>query len=282
VILADFNISKYRYDISELNKYKIMTISHRPPEIALAILNNKWYNYDERIDVWSLCVVLSYLITGKSFYSFLTDGYLKIDPTILFDADKLIITMNHFIKIYEKKSLEYLKFYKKIIFMGIAPYETRLTFTCINTYIHKHEYKNKNTLVQHNSDPSRTHTINMESQNILVEDSNHKIADVVLSTNSKDFKNTIITHIHNEMQNHNLVMQYFQKFYIKMVYNNFEFSNISIVSLYILSALLVTDESIVINDYLIKLKKITDEKITKNFIELSIIKIIKFNDFILN
>ena len=294
VVLADFNISRYRYDISELNKYKIMTITHRPPEIAFAILNSKWCNYDERVDVWSLCVVLSYLITGKSFYSFLTDGYLKIDPTILFDADKLIIAMNHFIKIFEKKSLMHLKFYKKIIFMGIASYENRLSFTYINTYMYKYTQENNvsystphivrhiNIDIIHNSVPSRTRTIDKKSQNTSIKKTNHKITDITPTNYTKDFKNIIITNIHNEMKNHNLVMQYFQKLYCKMSYNNFEFSNISIISLYILSALLVTDESIIMDDYIVLINKVMDEKLTKNSIELTIIKIIKFNDFTLN
>jgi serine/threonine protein kinase len=272
VILADFNISKYRYDILELNKYKIMTITHRPPEISSAILNNRHCSYDERIDVWSICIVLTYLITGQSFYEFLTDGYLTIDPMMLYDTGKIIIALRHFIKIYTDKNLKHLRFYIKIIFMGIKPYECRSNFNQIFTYMKNYISKISPTDI---------------SRKISLEDIpiNNNLYHPIDSNNTPSpvshmvLKKTVIFNIHTELQNNSIVIEYFYKFYTKMLNNNFEFSNAGIISLYIFAAILVTDESVSINKYISVSNKLFDEKMTKNVIELMIIKIIKFNEY---
>lgn len=263
VILADFNISKYRYDIKELSKYKIMTITHRPPEISYAILNNIRYNYDERIDVWSLCTLLSYLITGKSFYSFINDGYLKIFPDMIYDVNKLIISMIHFIKIYENKNLEYLNFYKKIIFMGIKSYESRSSFIDIYNILNRYiEKKNINIILfKQNNDISTPYTYNYRGINL---------------------KTSIISIIHNDLQNHDSVINYFYKFYNKMYYDKFNFTNISIVSLYILTALLLLDGNLSIDNYINIISfNVNDININREIVEMSIIKIMKFNNYLL-
>lgn len=138
LVLADFNISKYKYNSSP-KRAAVMTESHRSPEIwaAMSDAANK-INYNEKIDVWGFCIILTYVITSKSFYTFLTDSFLKLDESILFDAKKIRIVLEHFLKIYASE-LQHIQFFKKIIFMGIAPYDTRASlldiYTEFQTYI---------------------------------------------------------------------------------------------------------------------------------------------------
>jgi serine/threonine protein kinase len=133
LVLADFNISKYKYDI--MQRGDIMTSTHRSPEIWRSMKNKKQLEYDERVDVWSFCVVLVYLITNHSFYEFLTNGYLKIDKTIVYSTTKMKIVMDHFINIYSMDNIVHIDFFKKIINMGIRPYSTRCTFNEIQNAI---------------------------------------------------------------------------------------------------------------------------------------------------
>jgi serine/threonine protein kinase len=138
VILADFNISSINYYVHSLKKVNINTRSHRSPEICKAIYNNNKINYGEKTDVWSFCIVVSFLITNRSFYSFLNDGYLQISPNIMHNVNKLLIAMKHFLKIYANNKLKYITLYKKIIFMGIVHINDRCTFQNIFDVINKY------------------------------------------------------------------------------------------------------------------------------------------------
>ena len=144
--MADFGISKYKYNIPDTCRSDVITISHKPPELQG---DTKISSYDERIDVWSFCVVLTYLITGKSLYAFILNGYTGICDDILTNINKLKIAINHFLLIYVNPALYHMELYKKILKHGLTSYKNRCTFTKINeicyTYTtdHKLDYYNK-------------------------------------------------------------------------------------------------------------------------------------------
>lgn len=265
VVLADFNISKYKYKIKEINTYKIITISHRPPEISYAILKKKHYDYDERVDVWSFCIVLTYLITGKVFYKFLSDGYLKIDPSIIYDVDKIIIALNHFISIYEYTHLKYMELYKKLIFMGIRQYEERATFKDLLNEINKEQYSKYLCNITH---------FNMKTPSQILF--------------KRNIENQIVKNIHNISKNHDVVLLVYYKFYQYMKKKYESFLNIHHISLYILTAALILDENISINQYIniinhleLPSSTINIKEITKDLIENTIINIMKINEYTL-
>jgi serine/threonine protein kinase len=128
IVLTDFGISKYKYNISAICGTDVITVSHRPPELY----GEKKLEYDERIDVWSFCIVLTYLLTGKSLYAFLLKGYTGICDDILSKITKLKIAITHFLKIYTNKQLIHLELYKKILKHGLTSYEKRYTFQGIS------------------------------------------------------------------------------------------------------------------------------------------------------
>lgn len=260
VVLADFNISKYKYQTQSINNYKIMTISHRSPEISNAILNNKHFNYDERIDVWSFCVVISFLITGKSFYSFLTDGYLLIDNNIIYNVEKMIIIMKHFIKIYASKKLKHIDLYKKIIFMGIKSYHYRSTFMDLHNeikcYITKKNLTYKLNDFYYNRSPEQP--------------LNNKIIE----------KSILIRKLHSVLGYNNIVIVTYYKFYNNMISQNFVFNDSTLVALYIISALLILDEIISIDLIIhILINTFENDKISKKLLEIEIIDIFKVNKY---
>ena len=262
IVLADFNISKYKYNIQSINKFNIMTISHRSPEISKAIFDKKHLNYDERIDMWSFCIMLSFLITGKTFYSFLTDGYLLIDNKILYDADKMAIVMAHFLKVYNPK-LKYVDLYKKIIFMGLTKYKVRASFDdiiqVINEYIIINNLKYK------------------------IYENSYSISSPEQVFNPKLISNlALIKNLHNVSQYNTIVIVTFFKFYNKMKIHKFEFNNINTIALYTLSALFLIEEIPNIIDNILNIltnQTLMEEKINKSLIELEIINIIKFNNY---
>lgn len=135
MVLCDFGISKYGYKHNKYKQVKILTASHRPPEIWVAMSKKLPMDYDERVDVWAFCIVLSFMITGQSFYKFLQDGYLQIDAGIMSDVKKLEITMKHFLKIYTCNTLKHKQLFTKIIFMGITKYNNRCYFDDIRQEI---------------------------------------------------------------------------------------------------------------------------------------------------
>ena len=149
VVLADFNIAACYTKLAGLTQPEIQTLTHRAPEIHNSILNGANITYDNRVDVWSFCIVLSFMVTGKSFYTFLKDGYLQIDPMMICDPVKMIIAMKHFLKIFANYELKYLNLYERLIFMGIQEYRERCTFNDIYNVVHAHNVVNGNKCISH-------------------------------------------------------------------------------------------------------------------------------------
>jgi serine/threonine protein kinase len=262
VVLADFNISKYKYQIQSINKHKIMTVSHRPPEISNAILSNKHFNYDERVDVWSFCIVLSFLITGKSFYSFLNDGYLSIDNTIICSAYKLNTIMTHFIKIHASKKLKHIDLYKKIIYMGIKPYTYRSTFMDIN-----------NLIKLYACDKKLAYKLNVNV------DLYPKSPEQIL-TNKIVNESELIYKLHHILGYNNAIIVTYYKIYNKMILQNFVFNDVNMIALYIIIVLLVLDKIISIDSIIhILINNFNNKNISKISIETEIANIVKNNNY---
>lgn len=191
VVLADFNISSINYYAHEIKTPRFGTITHRPPELHRAIRDSRSEVYGENTDMWSFCVVLSFMVTNHSFYLFLNDGYLQIMPDIIYDDNKLQIAMGHFLKIYANKKLKHLDFYKKVIFLGICPKKDRILFSELF-----------NMVIEYN----RYHT-HFELDSFELDDDSPK------AKNSKIIvKNTaFIRKYHNELQMHDSVLMLFYK-----------------------------------------------------------------------
>lgn len=260
VVLADFNISKYNYNISSLNRQKIMTVTHRPPEISNAVKLNQHFDYDERVDVWSFCIVISYLITGESFYSFLNNGYTEINPNIFFSVNKLKIALYHFLKIYAKK-LKHINLYKKIIFMGIKPYKNRHKFSDI--YMRIYKYCSKNSI----------------NHNLSIINKFQGSPEII--TERRSINNFILVkEVHDKLQYHDIIIIHFYKIYNKMVNKDFQFNDILMISLYILIIMLMLDNNNSISYYIgIINSKLKYKSFTKELVECSIITIMNTNNF---
>jgi serine/threonine protein kinase len=235
IVLADFNISKLC--VIPDKKSKIMTISHRSPEILLAINNNIKITYDHRVDVWSFIIVLSFIITGKSFYSFIRDSYLILDPGILSNNKKIIIVMKHFMKIYKNTNLKYNNLYKKIILSGLKNYNDRPTFNNIYNMINNYIIKNKLSYKLDKID------IIINSPKLILND--------ILIKNSR-----LIENLHKKLQYHDIVIKTYYKFYIKMIKNNFNFDNEYLIALYIISTLIMLDTLKSIEFYILYIQNI--------------------------
>lgn len=264
VVLADFNISKYKYKISSLNRPEIMTVTHRPPEISKAIRDQQHFDYDERIDVWSFCIVLSYLITGKSFYAFLSKSYLVIDPNILYDITKLNIIMVHFIKIFSYKKLKHITFYKKIINNGMLSYKQRKTFRELHILVYNYGKK---------------HNIQINEETFSPISSSPEC--VILS---RILKNNVIKKLHDILHHNDIQLILYYKIYTHMSVRNFNFNIIHMVALYILVSFLVLDNAKSIDFYLSKINSIISHdkvkrEIKKEEIEMAVINIVKVNTY---
>jgi serine/threonine protein kinase len=257
VVIADFNISKYKYKTSVLNSYKIMTITHRSPEINEAIINNSHILYDERVDVWAFCIIITYLITGKKFYNFLKHSYIKLIPNIMSDVEKIIIVLKHFLKIYEYKHLTHLNLYKKIIFMGIASYTNRCSINDILDLIK--DYNNK-----------------IEFYNIELY--KPAVTPIIYPTR---LQISYINEIHKLLQNHDIILSSFNKFHFHIRNNNFQFNHLYNMALYFVTNVYILDTKISIDIYIDIINKVSTESISRNMLYMSIIELIKHNNFIM-
>jgi serine/threonine protein kinase len=255
IVLADFNISKYKYKIPELNTNKIMTITHRSPEINEAIIYNNKITYDERVDVWSFCIIITYLITGKKFYNFLKHSYVKLMPNIMSDAEKIIIVLKHFLKIHEYKHLVHLNLYKKIIFMGIASYDNRCSISDILNSIN--DYNKKIQL--YNIEIYNTEDIPF-------------IYPAVLRV-------PYIYEIHQLLQNHDIILSSFNEFHFHISNNDFQFTHLYNVALYFIINIYVLDTKIPIETYIDIINTVSVGTISKKMLYVSIIQLIKYNNF---
>jgi len=244
VVLADFNISSINYYAHTIKNSEINTISHRSPEICQSINLSTTIKYGEKTDVWSMCVVLSFLITNHSFYGFLVDGYIHINRDFMCNVEHVIIAMEHFLKIFANKKLKHIKLYKKIIFMGIQHYRTRCDFQTIFDNLreyNKNEGKYKLGFVK---------ILRISSPTI---------------TNSKALvKNTkYIRLLHGELQTHDSVLMLFYKAVLKSMTYIMEKkleSKVFLFSMYIL-ALFISDDNHENLDYYINIfNKMNDSR----------------------
>jgi serine/threonine protein kinase len=106
--------------------YETVSESHRPPELFnVPFMTGKIFNYDSRVDVWSLGIVLLYLMTGKCFYMYITSELKLVYEHVIDDIDLVIFYMNEFVVKYKYPELQHLVLYENILNLMIAPYEKR-------------------------------------------------------------------------------------------------------------------------------------------------------------
>lgn len=288
-ILADFNISKY--NISKNNKrYDIMTATHRSPEIWLAIYNKQYIEYDERIDVWSFCIVLSFLLTSKTFFNYLSTMYIKLFPSILYDVSRLKLALDQFLYLYTRQKIIHIHFFKKIINMGITIYKDRCTFDDIYDELIKYTNKLNNNNIPTKliyNETSLIPIVYVSETNIL-----HKILE----------NSTWINYYHKTTKNEDIILTVFYKNLSNYFYNNTLFYNklkflyesrklkqltYFLLSLYILIAYILNEEYHSIDYYIEKINSINMRDNTLGFnksfkvdtIHKSIINLIIINKF---
>lgn len=263
LVLADFNISKYKYAIKQ--RGDIMTSTHRSPEIWQSMYDKKQLEYDERVDVWSFCVVLSYLITNHSFYEFLISGYLKIDPTIVYSATKMKIVMDHFIKIYSIKKLKHLDFFIKIINMGIQTYDTRCSFNNIQTEMLNYT-RNTNITVS----PKITHS------HLPLTKSPELPFNRLFSQHL-----VWIKQLHDNMENNDLVLATFYKNITHIFKNSHDINYHILLAAYILTTYIMKDTHKNLDFYIQKIQQIPIilfQNITPKIIQSSVSNLLRITN----
>jgi serine/threonine protein kinase len=258
IALADFGISKYKYNIPATCRSNVITISHKPPELQG---DTKMITYDERIDVWSFCVVLTYLITGKSLYTFILNGYTGICNDILTNITKLKIAITHFLLIYVNPELYHIDLYKKILKHGLTSYKNRYTFTKINKICnayaidHKLNYYNKE--YYHTGSPEQ-----IPKKIFLV----------------------WVNEMHNVLQHHDCVFYTFIQLLNNCIKPMIPITNeIYLLSIYIISVYLIYDTPLSITEYIQMakycIKNPNKNLITHEKIEYTISNIAKVNEY---
>lgn len=245
IVLADFNISSINYYVHSMKKSEINTISHRSPEIYKSIKLSTNIKYGEKTDVWSMCIVLSFLITNHSFYGFLSGSYLQIDPDIMGNVNNMTIVMKHFLKLFANNNLKHIDLYKKIIFMGIQHHQTRSTFQEIFDILRDYNQINGN--------------YNLEFPKIVQIDSPIVINSRVLVKNTK-----YIRFLHSELQIHDSVLMMFYKSIIKIkTFISIEKleSEVFLFAVYILVLFISDDNHRSLIHYISKFNRIIHEQI---------------------
>jgi serine/threonine protein kinase len=127
VVVGDWGLSKYLNQLDEhMPDYETVSESHRPPELFnVPFMEGKIFNYDSRVDVWSLGIVLLYLMTGRCFYVYITSELKLVYEHVIADIDLIIFYMNKFVLKYKNPELQNLALYENILNLMIAPYEKR-------------------------------------------------------------------------------------------------------------------------------------------------------------
>jgi serine/threonine protein kinase len=167
VILCDFGLGKYVIESDTHPEYEMITISHRPPELELSLDGNNShviesriskepnkcnfaknydlrFRYDHRVDIWSYCITLVFLITGKQFYNYVHTEDLNFSE-ILKDLDVFLGHLQKFIRKNLNRELKHITFYLKILNLGLSKYEDRPSIDELLTEINK--YVKENSIV---------------------------------------------------------------------------------------------------------------------------------------
>jgi serine/threonine protein kinase len=240
VVLADFNISSVNYYVHIAQTSEINTVSHRSPEICKSLKFSTNIKYGEKTDVWSICIVLSFLITNHSFYGFLSDSYLHINPDIICNVDNIIIVMKHFLKLFANTKLKDIKLYKKIIFMGIQHYSTRNTFQEIFDILRDYNIKNK-------------------KYDLKFSKINQIIAPAIINSRILVKNTENIRYLHRKLQIHDSVLMIFYKLIMKTE-NNIDSemlsSEVFLLTIYILSLFVSYDNHEKLKYYVTRYNKI--------------------------
>jgi serine/threonine protein kinase len=114
------------------------------------------FMYDHRVDTWSFCMVLVFLMTGYEFYSFVSKQKKKFS-NLLLDINQFHKVMNKFLRKHVDRKLKHLDFYMEILCMGLTRYEERESMCVIlkkiNSYIKKNKIQTLGVLYDIKSNP---------------------------------------------------------------------------------------------------------------------------------
>jgi len=156
-ILCDFGISKY---INKIDKYitsEIVSLPYRSPEIELAIKQNIQTEQSFKIDIWSLGMILVYLVCDKTFYDNYTQHLYKLKHKMRFYSELLISDAFYiYFNIFLNKNIKYdMSIFIDIINKCINNITDRVSSTELYklyniTVISKIKSINKRVLMQHN------------------------------------------------------------------------------------------------------------------------------------
>jgi serine/threonine protein kinase len=129
--------------------YETVSESHRPPELFnVPFMTGKIFNYDSRVDVWSLGIVLLYLMTGKCFYVYIVSELKLAYERVIDDIDLIIFYMNEFVLKYKHPELQNLSLYENILNLMITPYEKRSYIDGVLNFIHQNKTNESDQLKQ--------------------------------------------------------------------------------------------------------------------------------------
>jgi serine/threonine protein kinase len=73
VVLCDFGLANIYSGIDKWQTRKVSTISHRAPEIQIALVYDLRMRYDARVDIWSLCIIFANMICKVPFFKYIYD-----------------------------------------------------------------------------------------------------------------------------------------------------------------------------------------------------------------
>ena len=170
LIICDFSLARYTINTSDIKNFNYLTpetitITHRPPEVFQGMkLANKAglrkgkIEYNQLVDIWSVGIVMFYLLTGiqlyhaiftygqhdKEFIDFISKmndlAYIKTKInaghklngedcekiyTYLLMSDSAIICIKRWLRKYSNKKLKHIEFFKSIMFECLSDVSER-------------------------------------------------------------------------------------------------------------------------------------------------------------
>lgn len=249
LIICDFSLARYTVNTDDIKNFNYLTpetitLTHRPPEVFQAMViakrneleqGNRFkkgkIEYNELVDIWSVGVVMFFLLTGIQLYyaififgkedeEFL-DFISKIDElshirqkiksgqkidnndwekifTYLMLSDSAIICIKRWLFKYENKRLTHLSFFKSVMFDCLSDVNERpsaadLAYK-VSKYILDHDLTSKisDSGFIGNAKPMITTIIDKSSEKYIYS----IIAPALISINSQEVKKLIIQKMH--------------------------------------------------------------------------------------
>ena len=170
MIICDFSLARYTINTKDIKHFNYLTpetitLTHRPPEVFQSIVIKKGVKkgkieYNELVDVWSIGIVIFYMLTGIQLYHAIFNfgkndlefiNFISKVPelnsiskkmksgislngkeceevfTFLMLSEQSIICIQRWLNKFVNKKLKYLDFFQTIMFECLADVEQRLS-----------------------------------------------------------------------------------------------------------------------------------------------------------